>query len=309
MARSCRASHFFGVVFFVLVIGIILYGLYVGAYIRRYYYDAYSKIQDVYVDQDILDRMMGLYDVHIASATAASSIEAHIDGVDKEASDGLKNFLLQKLQTGGSGMSQSQNFVSDVPSAQSGSVTFASGISNRTYPIVRMWFVQQIIVGVFAMIIFFPALDFFVQLPEGNGGPSLTTSLGLDSGTLGIIFVALFVILLAYSLVYLALWRSNYSFSFLPDYIVTKQGIIAKKERHLPYRAVQDVAVSQGIVERILGIATVRIENAEAAQVVGRGVTISSAISIPGQSLMKANETSDAIKRIALTKNSSQTGL
>ena len=84
------------------VIITLLYALYFKAYIRTYYYDGaenfitirkkfftpqeihvqYQKIQDVYVDQDLLDRVMSLYDVHIASATVSSSIEAHIDGVD-----------------------------------------------------------------------------------------------------------------------------------------------------------------------------------------------------------------------------------
>ena len=45
----------------------------------------YERIQDVYVDQDLLDRIMGLYDVHLSSATISSGMEAHIDGVEKLA--------------------------------------------------------------------------------------------------------------------------------------------------------------------------------------------------------------------------------
>ena len=89
---------------------------------------------------------------------------------------------------------------------------------------------------------------------------------------------------------------------------MTKKGVIAKSENHLPYRAVQDVSVSQGIIERMLGIATVKIENAAQMQMVGRRA-ISSAILIPGQPLAKANELSESIKNISLTKNSSQTGV
>lgn len=54
----------------------------------------YEKIQDVYVDQDIFDRMFGLYDVHISSATFASGWFAHIDGVEKSAADGLRQVIL-----------------------------------------------------------------------------------------------------------------------------------------------------------------------------------------------------------------------
>src|SRR3989344_317677 len=57
----------------------------------------YERVQDVYVDQDILDRFFGLYDVHLSSATISSGMAAHIDGVVKEHADGLKGELLQTV--------------------------------------------------------------------------------------------------------------------------------------------------------------------------------------------------------------------
>lgn len=57
----------------------------------------YERVQDVYVDQDILDRMFGLYDVHLSSATITSGFEAHIDGVEKPAADGLRQQLLKVI--------------------------------------------------------------------------------------------------------------------------------------------------------------------------------------------------------------------
>ena len=58
----------------------------------------YERVQDVYVDQDLLDRFFGLYDVHLSSATVSSGIEAHIDGVEKQAADGLRKALLETVQ-------------------------------------------------------------------------------------------------------------------------------------------------------------------------------------------------------------------
>jgi len=58
----------------------------------------YERIQDVYVDQDLLDRIFGLYDVHLSSATASSGMEAHIDGVEKQAAQGLREMLLQTVR-------------------------------------------------------------------------------------------------------------------------------------------------------------------------------------------------------------------
>lgn len=57
----------------------------------------YERVQDVYVDQDLLDRIFGLYDVHLSSATISSGIEAHIDGVEKPAAEGLRSLILQKV--------------------------------------------------------------------------------------------------------------------------------------------------------------------------------------------------------------------
>ena len=57
----------------------------------------YERIQDVYVDQDLLDRIFGLYDVHLSSATISSGMQAHIDGVKKSAADGLRSALLQTV--------------------------------------------------------------------------------------------------------------------------------------------------------------------------------------------------------------------
>ena len=57
----------------------------------------YERVQDIYVDQDLLDRFLGLYDIHLSSATASSGMEAHIDGVEKNAADGLKEILLSTV--------------------------------------------------------------------------------------------------------------------------------------------------------------------------------------------------------------------
>ena len=58
----------------------------------------YERVQDVYVDQDLLDRIFGLYDVHLSSATISSGIEAHIDGVEKQSAEGLRDVILQAVQ-------------------------------------------------------------------------------------------------------------------------------------------------------------------------------------------------------------------
>lgn len=107
----------FGIFGFLFILILLIY-LYQRWYFAVYFYDLtpdfiqikkgpitpreitipYERIQDIYVDQDLLDRIFGLYDVHLSSATISSGMEAHIDGVEKQAAEGLRNILLQTVQ-------------------------------------------------------------------------------------------------------------------------------------------------------------------------------------------------------------------
>ncbi len=57
-----------------------------------------EKISDVYVDQDIFDRIFGLYDLHFSSASLSSGNLSHIDGMDKKTTDSLRAFLMGELK-------------------------------------------------------------------------------------------------------------------------------------------------------------------------------------------------------------------
>jgi uncharacterized membrane protein YdbT with pleckstrin-like domain len=111
-------SIFLGLIFLAIILTFIFSYIYEILYFNTYYYELtesfviirkgvlstkeinipYDRIQDVYVDQDILDRIFGLYDVHISSATVSSGWLAHIDGVLQDSSQGLKNAILSKIQ-------------------------------------------------------------------------------------------------------------------------------------------------------------------------------------------------------------------
>jgi len=116
---SCSAFGWmikeWGLLFFFFLICLICAYVYQLLYFQSYFYDlgddlimirkgvvstreitlAYERIQDINVDQDFLDRIFGLYDVHFTTATMSSEKEAHIDGVEKEVAEGLKKFVLQ----------------------------------------------------------------------------------------------------------------------------------------------------------------------------------------------------------------------
>ena len=62
----------------------------------------FSRITDVYLDQDILDVLFKIYDLHISTPTQESGLFAHIDGVNREGSQKLREMILDRINQEGS---------------------------------------------------------------------------------------------------------------------------------------------------------------------------------------------------------------
>ena len=57
----------------------------------------FNKITDVYVDQDMLDVVFGLWDLHISTPTVESGHLAHIDGLAKASAMELRDIVLERI--------------------------------------------------------------------------------------------------------------------------------------------------------------------------------------------------------------------
>ena len=312
---------------------IILRVWYIKAYIKRYYYSAdqnfltikkgvfapreihvqYQKIQDVYVDQDILDRIMGLYDVHIASATVSSGMEAHIDGVSQQVAEGLKDYLLNSIKFGYNNVPA--NVGASIPSAPDKQsrgpvkVSFTEEISSNKYPLTNKWIASEIISNILGSFIWTAIIYIWIGRAFLDGfSPN-----GYDFGTLIFWVLVVIVLIVAFRLIGLALFMSKYKFEFNQEFIYYRTGVIAISEKHIPYNTVQDVNIKQGIIDRMFGLADVMIENAAQAQFVPQGrygtKFAFQGVTIQGVSLADANHITDVLRGILLTKNPQNTGL
>ncbi|MEM4598495.1 MAG: PH domain-containing protein [Candidatus Diapherotrites archaeon] len=58
----------------------------------------FERIQNVFVDQDIFDRIFGLWDVHVSTVAPQSIIEGHIDGLNEQNAKALKEMLLSRIK-------------------------------------------------------------------------------------------------------------------------------------------------------------------------------------------------------------------
>lgn len=79
----------------------------------------FSKITDVYVDQDVTDVVLGLYDIHISTPTAESGKFAHIDGLNKKGAMEIKKLVLERVHNysnlGQKETSQKENKITGQP--------------------------------------------------------------------------------------------------------------------------------------------------------------------------------------------------
>lgn len=326
------------ILFVILILGLVMLTIitalnawYVRVYIREYYYDAsenfitikkgvfspteihvqWQKIQDVYVDQDILDRFMGLYDVHIASATASSGIEAHIDGVSKESAEALKKIFLDKLSNTGASMTMpasmvNTNSVNNSSATNGVTLNLSEEISNEKYPILGKWIFVSTVTR-FLTTLITVALFMFFLLTSAKGLSESSDSVFL------LIYLGVSIIISIINFIALIIWKKNYSYKFNAENIYYKTGVLSISEKHMPYSSIQDVSVSQSFLERIFGLAKVNIENAAQSTIIvqnGRSMTPAyNGIQLVGISPENANHITEIIKTTILRKNSSVHGL
>lgn len=286
-----------------------VYALYLRAYIARYYYDVtdqfisikkgvfapteihvqYQKIQDVYVDQDIFDRMFGIYDVHIASATVTSGIEAHIDGVNKEVAEAIKNLLLGHITGNGSGGSIAQKITAQ-PTVQSQgpgdkAVSFSSPISTSVFPIENTWITMSIVVSFFRMVLAYALFYGYIFIKMGvSSGSSLVRDADSWRFPGAVVLFGVFLFLFIVRVVWILLWQKTFYFEFQPFFILLKSGIISREEKHVRYITIQNVSIKQGVIERLFGFGTVVIENAAGLN------GLNSRVELPGQPIGDAQK-------------------
>jgi membrane protein YdbS with pleckstrin-like domain len=64
-----------------------------GVFLETMLVIPYDRLQHIIIDQDVFDKIFGLYDVHVSSA-GTTRMELHIDGLRKEVAEELKHLLV-----------------------------------------------------------------------------------------------------------------------------------------------------------------------------------------------------------------------
>lgn len=323
------------------IIGIAVFYLcvmywYHATYIRRYYYSAdadfltikkgvfapteihvqYQKIQDVYVDQDFFDLLFGIYDVHVASATATSSMEAHVDGLLAEHAEALKVVLMDAMRNrsgGGAALATPGGSPSQATVRNPAAVSALASVTLERFPLTKEWYVGEVIKTLLITAFTIPLWYVMIFFYTTDDGSSLST---LASSETQVMFVWIFLgcsgLYALWNFIKLILWVGHYRYAFESDFIMQRVGIITVEEKHMPYSTVQNVLVKQGVIDRVLGIADVQIENAATTVVgsyKGRVATAPSSVTIEGLFLKEAETLATQLRTALFGTPSSPTGL
>jgi putative membrane protein len=58
----------------------------------------------------------------------------------------------------------------------------------------------------------------------------------------------------------------TFTYTYYPDELVVRSGVLFKKERHIPYGRIQNIDANQGILHRLLGVYNLTIESGSGAE-------------------------------------------
>ena len=95
------------------------------------------------------------------------------------------------------------------------------------------------------------------------GVPGLTGALGAEGGIFGLLAV---LAIAAAFVGYFVAHYQRYEYELTPDTFDIRSGVFSRREREIPLRRIQNVDISQSVIQRILGIASVGLETAGGGQ-------------------------------------------
>ncbi len=253
----------FGLLLIFVVFGIVIW--WASEYCRTYFYDIegsglvvkkgvifpnsatipLDKISDVYADQDIVDRVMGLYDLHFSSASETSGALSHIDGVSKANMEALKAILLSAISgKKASPGARSQAFSAAGPQAYGISRGRASAPTGEAFR---------------------PGEHAYVRELAGKALSALFMMAFALSGILAVlpllITIAVVVAVLGAVAFYVKKEVEACSYELTAEGLRIRKGWLTPSESLIFYANMQDIDTAQGILDRLFGLEEMTVKS------------------------------------------------
>lgn len=117
--------------------------------------------------------------------------------------------------------------------------------SNKLHPLSIPYRIVQSLPGILV-------LAFFAVFALGQARPGLTAPVG------GIVLVLGAGLVVAWQIAY----YKRFEYELTSDTFDIRSGVISRRNREIPYRRVQNVDISRTLIQRVLGVAELRLETA-----------------------------------------------
>lgn len=124
-------------------------------------------------------------------------------------------------------------------------------VTEKDYPVRRLWILKAGFWSILCLIIL-ALLGWIMIHLRGDMGAKLQLLINLMA-------IAVFAIA---HLISIILRRITFHYSIEDKFLIFKQGVLSKQERHIPYWTLQNLCVTQSLFDRIFGLYSLIIENA-----------------------------------------------
>jgi len=126
-------------------------------------------------------------------------------------------------------------------------------ITEKNYPIQKLWAFKPAINSLLTPLLASSVGLVLLRLNKNNKAFfHLAISIIVGWGILSLIITFIATLLEI----------ANFHYSIREKFLIIKQGILSKQQRHIPYGAIQNLFVKQDLFDRFFGLASLTIENA-----------------------------------------------
>lgn len=222
----------------------------------------YEKIQNIYIDQDFLDRIFGLFDVHYETAGENSNIYSHVDGLNEKNADKLTDFLNEKVKGNSSNNQPSviAKHLDDELMQNDADVSGTSVIDRTIVKVSKMIVLKKFLSTLFTFL-FFALLMYFVF-------PFMFMEYNMENSvqiTVYKIFLIAIIPVILLALIYFYIWYKNFDFKFSEKSGFISSKVISLSNSYIYYDRIQNININQSVLDRLFGLFSVTIETAREA--------------------------------------------
>jgi putative membrane protein len=209
----------------------------------------YNRIQNLYIDQDFLDRVLGLYDVHYETAGETSSFYSHVDGLNNKNSDKLLEFLKERIGNPNIEREEKNNITENSNDTQKDDSTILFSRENITLS-KKYLFTSAIFNAEILILIGLIASRMVIEITKNI--------MPINWLYVLLAMPPIFLITMIYSW----FWFKFFYFEFKNKSVHIKKGVISRSSQYIYYNRIQNININQSFLNRLLGISYLNVETA-----------------------------------------------